>query len=55
MNEQKRPYLKPELTQVLLRPEEAVLTACKLASTGGGGPGGPPHCVLAASCFVTAS
>jgi hypothetical protein len=37
----KRRYEKPEITQVALRPEEAVLAACK-ASTGqgGGGPGG---------------
>jgi len=54
MNEQKRPYLRPELTQVSLRPEEAVLTACK-ASSGGPGPQGPPHCVFTASCLVTAS
>lgn len=34
MNEQKRPYLKPELTQVPLRPEEAVLGNCKAGGTG---------------------
>jgi len=40
-NTRKRRYEKPEITQVDLRPEEAVLAACK-ASTGqgGGGPGG---------------
>jgi hypothetical protein len=37
-NEEKRPYAKPEIKQVALRPEEAVLAACK-ASTGSGGSG----------------
>jgi len=36
MNKQKRPYLKPELTQVSLRPEEAVLANCKITSIGNG-------------------
>jgi hypothetical protein len=37
----KRPYEKPEIKQVALRPEEAVLAACKSAQgSGGGGPGG---------------
>jgi hypothetical protein len=35
---QKRPYTKPLLKKVHLRPEEAVLGACKVA--GGGGPVG---------------
>lgn len=34
----KKPYAKPEVTQVPLRPEEAVLGACKTAS--GSGPTG---------------
>ena len=40
-NDRKRRYEKPEIKQVDLRPEEAVLAACK-ASTGqgGNGPGG---------------
>ncbi len=33
----KQPYRKPELTQVSLRPEEAVLGACK--TRNGSGPG----------------
>ncbi len=33
--EKKRPYRKPELLKVPLRPEEAVLGACKTASTSG--------------------
>lgn len=36
MNEPKRPYLKPELVQVPLRPDEAVLAACKTLAGGGG-------------------
>lgn len=36
----KRPYVKPDIKQVALRPEEAVLAACKSSTgTGGGGPG----------------
>lgn len=32
----KKPYLKPEVTQVPLRPEEAVLGVCKSTGAGGG-------------------
>jgi hypothetical protein len=35
----KRPYHKPELTQVSLRPEEAVLGACKTKNSSGPGQG----------------
>ncbi len=36
MNDQpKKPYIKPEVTQVPLRPDEAVLAACKTASSTG--------------------
>jgi hypothetical protein len=31
----RKPYQKPEIKQVLLRPEEAVLGACKTASSTG--------------------
>jgi hypothetical protein len=31
----RRPYVKPAVKQVPLRPEEAVLGACKLAGTAG--------------------
>ena len=38
---EKRAYVKPEIKQVALRPDEAVLGACKASSGGGGsGPGG---------------
>ena len=35
----KRPYTEPEINQVALRPEEAVLGACKSTAGGGSGPG----------------
>ena len=36
MNDQpKKPYMKPEVTQVPLRPEEAVLGACKITGVSG--------------------
>jgi hypothetical protein len=36
MNDQpKKPYVKPEVTQVPLRPEEAVLGNCKIAGSTG--------------------
>lgn len=35
----KQPYAKPEIRQVTLRPEEAVLGSCK--TTKAGGPGNP--------------
>ena len=31
----KRPYIKPELKQVQLKPEEAVLGGCKLSTASG--------------------
>lgn len=33
----KRPYTKPEVRRVLLRPEEAVLAACKTSKLAGPG------------------
>jgi len=33
--EKKKPYMKPKLTQVDLRPEEAVLGGCKTAGITG--------------------
>jgi hypothetical protein len=36
MNDQpKKPYVKPQVTQVPLRPEEAVLGNCKSATNSG--------------------
>jgi hypothetical protein len=39
---ERRPYEKPEIKRVALRPDEAVLGACKTA--GGSGPVGPGTC-----------
>ena len=35
--DERRPYVKPELTKVGLRPEEAVLGACKASGGTAGG------------------
>ena len=32
----RKPYQKPEINQVKLKPEEAVLTGCKMSSGSGG-------------------
>ena len=37
--QEKKPYKKPQLKQVSLRPEEAVLGSCKSAGTSGPGSG----------------
>lgn len=47
----KKPYRKPELTKVPLRPEEAVLTGCK--TNGRPGPFNP--CNSAGSCSTLTS
>ncbi|HEX8141789.1 MAG TPA: hypothetical protein VF553_04280 [Pyrinomonadaceae bacterium] len=44
----KKPYVKPLLKQVNLRPEEAVLGNCKTA--GVTGPGGAGNCSPAGIC-----
>ena len=36
---QKKPYVKPEVRRVMLRPEEAVLGACKTGKISGPGQG----------------
>ena len=43
----KKPYEKPEVTQVSLRPEEAVLGACKAGRVSGPG---QPRCGVPAPC-----
>ena len=35
--DKRKPYVKPEVKQVPLRPEEAVLAACKTHHSGGPG------------------
>jgi hypothetical protein len=44
----KRQYAEPTLTEVLLRPEEAVLGNCKIAGTAGPLQG---DCVTPAVCY----
>jgi hypothetical protein len=48
----KRPYRKPEITQVSLRPEEAVLGACKTAAISGPG---QATCTFPAACSTVGS
>ena len=50
---QRRPYKKPELKRVLLRPEEAVLASCKFQ--GGSGPGSNNCRRGQTSCLVIGS
>jgi len=45
----KRPYQKPEIRKVTLKPEEAVLGSCKNPSGGVGGPG-QATCSTPSSC-----
>jgi hypothetical protein len=49
---EKKPYERPVLTKVELRPEEAVLGNCKTGSAAG--PGNMP-CDLAGNCFNAGS
>jgi len=51
---QKKPYSKPEVKQVPLRPEEAVLGGCKILG-GGTGPGGKADCGYPVYCPTGAS
>ena len=44
----KRTYAEPTLTEVLLRPEEAVLGACKITGTNGPLQG---SCTSPATCY----
>jgi hypothetical protein len=50
----KRVYARPELVQIPLRPEEAVLGNCKTAA-GTAGPGGATNCQTPAPCFSIGS
>jgi hypothetical protein len=49
----KRPYTKPQLTQVPLRPDEAVLGFCKGA--GQSGPGNSGQCTTPSACSSSGS
>ena len=48
----KRAYQKPELTQVSLKPEEAVLGICKTSTTTGPG---QSKCTVPANCSTPGS
>ena len=48
----KKPYVKPEMSQVSLRPEEAVLGGCKVPGTNGPG---QPTCNAPAPCSAQTS
>jgi len=48
---QKKPYVKPEIRQVALRPEEAVLGNCK--TNGGAGPSS--NCQVGGKCSTLGS
>jgi hypothetical protein len=44
----RKPYRKPEVTQVVLRPDEAVLGSCKTNATKSGP--AQPRCWFPSSC-----
>ena len=48
----KKPYVKPEMKQVSLRPEEAVLGGCKVSGSLGAG---QPTCHAPAPCSALTS
>ncbi len=48
----RKPYVKPEVKQVQLRPEEAVLAACKTTVTAGAL---QAQCTTPMSCVTIAS
>lgn len=53
---QKKPYTKPEVKQVSLKPEEAVLGGCKTASTvNSANHPGPWTCSTPTPCSAVAS
>jgi hypothetical protein len=49
-SEPRKPYVKPEVKQVPLRPEEAVLGFCKHASGAAAGPSGST-CSSPSQCY----
>jgi hypothetical protein len=52
----KKPYTKPEVKQVSLKPEEAVLGGCKTSSTQNSANHPAPYtCQLPTPCAVVAS
>jgi hypothetical protein len=52
----KKPYVKPEVKQVSLKPEEAVLGGCKTASTvNSANHPAPNTCSIPIACSAVAS
>lgn len=51
-NTNKKPYSKPDIDQVSLRPEEAVLGSCKTTKISGPG---QPKCSTPSACSSLAS
>ena len=51
----KKPYKKPEVKQVRLKPEEAVLGGCKVATFTGPNIGPGTFCNLPGPCFALTS
>jgi len=52
----KKPYVRPEVKQVPLRPEEAVLGGCKTSgSNGPSGAGDPNNCGFPLYCSLSGS
>jgi len=51
--QKRRPYKKPEMVPVSLRPDEAVLGHCKSGSAAG--PGGSSNCMPVGPCFTQGS
>jgi hypothetical protein len=49
----RKPYKKPEVVRVALRPDEAVLGNCKSGSAVG--PGGAGNCTHVGPCFSQGS
>jgi hypothetical protein len=51
--EPKKPYAKPKMQEVPLRPDEAVLGGCKTSTVGG--PAHPTRCSFPGSCSALTS
>jgi hypothetical protein len=51
-SERKKPYVKPEVKRVMLRPEEAVLASCKTSKVSGPG---QMRCNFPSACSSLAS
>ena len=51
----RKPYLKPEVKQVRLKPEEAVLGGCKVATITGPNIGPGTFCNLPGPCSALTS